>query len=75
VRGKVGSASETGRIQGQIAIWRSVKIRHMRSALPLILVLLAVFTAGCIAYIAWELSSDRREEEPAEPGQDIGSDE
>jgi len=31
----------------------------MRSALPFILVFLAVFTAGCIAYIAWELSSDK----------------
>ena len=30
----------------------------MRSVLPIILVLLAVFTAGCIAYIAWVLSSD-----------------
>lgn len=30
----------------------------MRAYLPIILVLLAVFTAGCIAYIAWELSSD-----------------
>jgi threonine/homoserine/homoserine lactone efflux protein len=33
----------------------------MRSALPFILVLLAVFAAGCIAYIAWELTSDKRE--------------
>jgi hypothetical protein len=33
----------------------------MRSALPFILVFLAVFTAGCIAYIAWELSSDKGE--------------
>ncbi len=31
----------------------------MRSVLPIVLVLLAVFTAGCIAYIAWELSSDK----------------
>ena len=30
----------------------------MRAYLPIILVLLAVFTAGCIAYIAWELSSE-----------------
>ena len=29
----------------------------MRAYLPIILVLLAVFTAGCIAYIAWELSA------------------
>ena len=31
----------------------------MRSVLPIVLVLLAVFTASCIAYIAWELSSDK----------------
>lgn len=31
----------------------------MRAYLPIILVLLAVFTAGCIAYIAWELSSGK----------------
>lgn len=30
----------------------------MRAYLPVILVLLAVFTAGCIIYIAWELSSE-----------------
>ena len=30
----------------------------MRAYLPIILVLLAVFTAGCIAYIAWELSAE-----------------
>lgn len=36
----------------------------MRAYLPIILVLLAVFTAGCIAYIAWELSS----EEPGKTG-------
>ena len=33
----------------------------MRAYLPIILVLLAVFTAGCIAYIAWELSADKRD--------------
>ena len=32
---------------------------RMRAALPFILVALALFTAGCIAYIAWELSSDK----------------
>jgi hypothetical protein len=32
----------------------------MRAALPFILVGLAIFTAGCIIYIAWELSSDRQ---------------
>jgi len=30
----------------------------MRAALPFILVALALFSAGCIAYIAWELSSE-----------------
>ena len=35
----------------------------MRNVLRILLVLLAVFTAGCIAYIAWELSSN----EPAAP--------
>ena len=38
----------------------------MRAALPFILVGLGLFTAGCIAYIAWELSADkpRRTEAP-----------
>lgn len=37
----------------------------MHSALPIILVLLALFTAGCIAYAAWELSSsDKRVQDP-----------
>jgi hypothetical protein len=31
----------------------------MHNVLPILLVLLAVFTASCIAYIAWELSSDK----------------
>ncbi len=31
----------------------------MRNVLPILLVLLAVFTASCIAYIAWELSSNK----------------
>ncbi len=30
----------------------------MRAYLPVFLVLLAVFAAGCIVYIAWELSAD-----------------
>jgi len=45
---------------------RGDTIEAMRAYLPIILVLLAVFTAGCIAYIAWELSSDK----PAAPGAD-----
>jgi len=34
----------------------------MRSALPFILVILAVFTAACIAYVAWELSSGKSDQ-------------
>jgi hypothetical protein len=41
---------------------RGVKIDSMRGALPFILVGLAIFTAACIAYIAWELSSEKRDE-------------
>jgi threonine/homoserine/homoserine lactone efflux protein len=47
----------------------------MRSALPFILVLLAVLTAGCIAYIAWELSSDKGDEGPAAADQESENDE
>jgi len=40
----------------------------MRTALPFILVLLALFIAGCIAYVAWELSSSgKRAQEPPDP--------
>ncbi len=35
----------------------------MRNVLPILLVLLAIFIASCIAYIAWELSSNK----PAAP--------
>jgi hypothetical protein len=42
----------------------------MRSALPFILILLALFTAGCIAYIAWELSSGKQDSEPHNSGFD-----
>jgi len=35
----------------------------MRNVLPILLVLLAIFTASCIAYIAWELKSNK----PAAP--------
>ena len=31
----------------------------MRAALPIILILLAIFTAACIAYVAWELTSEK----------------
>jgi len=44
----------------------------MRAALPFILVFLGLFTAGCIAYIAWELSSDDKQNAPGRdrPGRD-----
>ncbi len=31
----------------------------MQSFVPYVLVFLAIFIAACIAYIAWELSSDK----------------
>jgi hypothetical protein len=47
----------------------------MRTALPFILISLAVFTAGCIAYIAWELSSSKPDEQPESDDQpDSGAD-
>ena len=36
----------------------------MRAFMPFILVGLALFTAGCIAYVAWELSSDKSTSKP-----------
>jgi flagellar basal body-associated protein FliL len=42
----------------------------MRAYLPVILVLLAVFTAGCIIYIAWELSSESSEKASDASGSD-----
>jgi hypothetical protein len=36
----------------------------MRAALPFILIGLALFSAACIAYLAWELSSEDRETPP-----------
>ena len=44
----------------------------MRAYLPIILVLLAVFSAGCIAYIAWELSSEKPDVAPGEAEPDDG---
>jgi hypothetical protein len=44
----------------------------MRAILPFILVALGLFTAGCIAYIAWELSADKKD--PAEPQRDSAED-
>jgi len=33
----------------------------MRAALPFILIGLALFSAACIAYIAWDLTSEKNE--------------
>lgn len=46
----------------------------MRAYLPLILVALAVFTAVCIAYVAWELSGDKthRKDAPDDRGDASG---
>jgi len=46
----------------------------MRGALPIILVLLAIFTAACIAYVAWELSSDRPGDSSSSADQDNADD-
>ena len=43
----------------------------MRGLLPILSVLLALIAAGSIAYIAWELSSDKRD--AANPPDDDGS--
>jgi flagellar basal body-associated protein FliL len=42
----------------------------MRSALPFILVALALFAAACVAYIAWEFSSGKSQPEPRQSGKD-----
>ena len=47
--------------------------RRMRAYLPIILVLLAVFAAACIIYIAWELSADAAKAPDATPDE-VGSD-
>jgi hypothetical protein len=47
----------------------------MRNALPLILILLALFSDGCIAYIAWELSSGKQDSEPRNSEADENSSE
>ncbi|MEM7431834.1 MAG: hypothetical protein AAF351_07830 [Pseudomonadota bacterium] len=45
----------------------------MRDALPFILIFLAIFTAGCIAYIAWEVSSGdpQAEDDPRPSANDL----
>ncbi len=40
---------------------RNGKICAMQTLFPIILVLLAIFVAGCVAYIAWELTSDKHD--------------
>jgi len=44
----------------------------MRSALPFILVGLAIFSAACVIYIAWELTSGKPQPEPDNATQDSG---
>ncbi len=46
----------------------------LRAYLPVILVLLAIFTAGCIIYIAWELSADASKPQDADPHEQEGKD-
>ncbi len=46
----------------------------LRAYLPVILVLLAIFTAGCIIYIAWELSAGASEPQDSEPHEQAGKD-
>ena len=42
----------------------------MRSLLPILSVLLALVAAGSIAYIAWELTSEKPDERDDEPSVD-----
>ncbi len=44
----------------------------MRSLIPILSVLLALLAAGSIAYIAWELSSDKPDRQAADPPDDAG---
>lgn len=46
----------------------------LRAYLPVILVLLAIFTAGCIIYIAWELSADASRPQGADSQEEPGKD-
>ena len=45
----------------------------MRSLIPVLSVILALIASGSIAYIAWDLTSERRPEEP-DPTTDEESD-
>jgi len=57
------------------ARWRSVEsdsIAGMRSLIPIFSVLLALLAAGSIAYIAWELSSDKPQRRTPDPPDDAG---
>jgi hypothetical protein len=40
----------------------------MRTYLPFILIGLALFTAACIAYVAWELSSEDSDPDDSDTG-------
>ena len=44
----------------------------MRSLIPILSVLLALLAAGSIAYIAWELSSDKPQHQTPDPPDDAG---
>jgi flagellar basal body-associated protein FliL len=44
----------------------------MRSLIPILSVLFALLVAGSIAYIAWELSSDKPDRQTADPPDDSG---
>ena len=53
----------------------------MRSLIPVLSVILALIASGSIAYIAWDLTSERRPEEPdpttdeeTDSGEDLKSD-
>lgn len=48
---------------------------RMRSLLPIFSVILALVAAGCIAYIAWELSSGKLESGAPEKPEPSGTDE
>jgi phage shock protein PspC (stress-responsive transcriptional regulator) len=44
----------------------------MRTLIPILSVLLALFAAGSIAYIAWKLTSDKPDRQAADPPNNSG---